>query len=179
LIGALIKSGWKATGLSPVSLAKPLLSPLLLENSQKRKDQLAKSTIQGSKGLRAMSESPLRKGEADWNTPRKARDLQQQLVKFNSQTSPSPAQRRLFRKITKGFDEKDILLANALQRVEALEAQIEAIRPQKRRKVELSPNSKFADIEAIQRAQNKADRNEDISMKREKPNYVVMRRTVL
>jgi hypothetical protein len=72
-----------------------------------------------------------------------------------------PAQRRLFRKITRGFDEKDTLLANALQRVEALEAQIEVIRPQKRRKVELSPNSKFADIEAIQRAQNKADRNED------------------
>ncbi|OAQ63892.1 transposase [Purpureocillium lilacinum] len=32
-----IKGGWKATGLWPVSVAKPLLSPLLLENSNKGK----------------------------------------------------------------------------------------------------------------------------------------------
>ena len=63
----------------------------------------------------------------------------------------------------KGFDEKDTLLANTLQRVEALEAQLEAIRPQKRRKVELSPNSKFADIEAIQRAQNATDKKSESS----------------
>ena len=30
-----IKSGWRTTGLWPVSIAKPLMSPLLLENSNK------------------------------------------------------------------------------------------------------------------------------------------------
>jgi 4-hydroxybenzoate polyprenyltransferase len=35
LTGQNIRSGWKATGLWPVSMAKPLLSPLLLENSNK------------------------------------------------------------------------------------------------------------------------------------------------
>ena len=34
-----------------------------------------------------------------------------------------------------------------------MEAQIEAARPRKRKRVETSPNSKFADIEAVHRAQ--------------------------
>jgi hypothetical protein len=59
----------------------------------------------------------------------------------------------LFRKITKGFDEKDSLLAKAQLQIQALEAQLEAARPKRRRKVETSPNSRFADIKAIQRAQ--------------------------
>ena len=63
-------------------------------------------------------------------------------------------QRQLFRKITKGFDEKDSLLTDARLRIQALEAQLEAAKPKKRRKVQISPNSKFADIEAIQAARN-------------------------
>ncbi|KAF3765656.1 hypothetical protein M406DRAFT_225201, partial [Cryphonectria parasitica EP155] len=38
---------------------------------------------------------------------------------------------------------------------------IEALRPSKRRKVDMDPNSKFAGIEDIQRAQNAANRHED------------------
>ena len=33
-----IKSGWKAAGLWPKYIAKPLLSPFLLENSNKAKE---------------------------------------------------------------------------------------------------------------------------------------------
>jgi hypothetical protein len=35
-----IKSGWKASGLWPVSVTKPLMSPLLLENSNKPTNQI-------------------------------------------------------------------------------------------------------------------------------------------
>ncbi|KID59393.1 hypothetical protein MAN_10698, partial [Metarhizium hybridum] len=68
-----------------------------------------------------------------------------------------PTKRLLFRKITKGFDEKDSLLAKAQLQIQALETQLEAARPKRRRKVETSPNSRFADIKAIQHAQEKAN----------------------
>jgi 4-hydroxybenzoate polyprenyltransferase len=47
-----IKNGWKATGLWPKSIAKPLMSPLLLENSNMAKEtpkQASQSLIEGSK----------------------------------------------------------------------------------------------------------------------------------
>ena len=40
--------------------------------------------------------------------------------------------------------------------MQGLEQQVEAIRPRKRKKVWISPNSKFADIEAIHKAQIEA-----------------------
>lgn len=40
--------------------------------------------------------------------------------------------------------------------MEALEQQVEAVRPRKKRRVQISPNSKFAGIEAIHKAQIEA-----------------------
>ena len=40
LSAQIIKAGWRATGLWPKSMAKPLLSPLLLENSNSKKNTL-------------------------------------------------------------------------------------------------------------------------------------------
>ena len=85
--------------------------------------------------------------------PRKSKDLKVQVLHFSQLESDVPTKRLLFRKITKGFDEKDSLLAKAQLQIQALEAQLEAARPKRRRKVETSPNSRFADIKAIQRAQ--------------------------
>jgi 4-hydroxybenzoate polyprenyltransferase len=42
LIARNIKSGWKASGLWPTNNAKPLLSRLLLENSNNSEDQATK-----------------------------------------------------------------------------------------------------------------------------------------
>ena len=44
-------------------------------------------------------------------------------------------------------------MATAEAKVQALESQIEGLRPKKRKKVETSPNSKFANIKTIQKAQ--------------------------
>ena len=63
---------------------------------------------------------------------------------------------QLFRKIVKGFDEKDYALAQAELRIQQLEARVEQLQPRKRRKVRMSPNSKFADITAIKQAQIEA-----------------------
>lgn len=60
-------------------------------------------------------------------------------------------QRQLFRKVRKAFDEKDIKIATLERQVEALQVQNEALRPRKRKRVDLSPNSRFANIQDIQR----------------------------
>jgi hypothetical protein len=44
-------------------------------------------------------------------------------------------------------------LADYELKIQSLEVQLEKARPKKRRKVRTSPNSKFADTEAIQQAQ--------------------------
>ena len=64
--------------------------------------------------------------------------------------------RVLFRKIAKGIDEKDFVIAQHELRIKQLEARVEQLEPRKRRKVKTSPNSKFAGIEAIKKAQIEA-----------------------
>lgn len=149
-----IKSGWKASGCWPVSMAKPLMSPLLLENSQRsarNEDFNTPTIISTFKSTQGVGKEIASNG---WSTPKKSRDLQDQLQLFNRLKTPHPTQRLLFRKLTKGFEDKDYHLAHALQKIESLEAQLVAQRPQKRKKVEMSPNSKFVGIEAIHAAEN-------------------------
>ena len=67
----------------------------------------------------------------------------------------------LFRKIAKGIDEKDFAIAKHERRIQELEAKVEQLEPRKRRKVKTSPNSKFAGIEAIKRAQIEAGDRRD------------------
>jgi len=58
----------------------------------------------------------------------------------------------LFRKIAKGLDDKDFIIAKQERKIQALEARVVQLEPRKRRKVRTSPNSKFADIEKIYKA---------------------------
>lgn len=88
-----------------------------------------------------------------WSTPKKTSDFKDQVQLSNQLAEHSTAQRLLFRKIQKAFDEKNVQLATAKRQIQALEARIETIKPRKRKKVDLSPNSKFANIEDIHRAQ--------------------------
>ena len=59
----------------------------------------------------------------------------------------------LFRKVIKGIDEKEYKLRKANIRIKELEEKLEHLRPKKKRKVQTSPNSKFAIIRAIKEAQ--------------------------
>ena len=156
-----IKSGWKASGLWPVSMAKPLMSRLLLENSNESKKKANNST--------AAPETPttsrswlLETSQVAWSTPRRSKDLKLQVLKFSQLEDDVSTKRLLFRKITKSFDEKESLLAEAQMRIEALETQLEAARPRRRKKVKVSPNSRFVGIAAIQRTQEEVRTAEDI-----------------
>jgi hypothetical protein len=151
-----IKSGWKASGLWPVSSAKPLMSRLLLENSNQ-----IKSTVSEAQNTPVSTSNWLEEStQVLWSTPRKSKELRDQIQVFNQLDMDQSTNKLLFRKITKAFDEKDYLLATAKRQVQALERELESLKPRKRMKVRTSPNSKFVNIKAIQQAQEEANRGE-------------------
>ena len=158
-----VRSGWKATGLWPVTMAKPLLSPLLLENSNKPTILPIDPSTPSLASSLATPEPRIQGSQVVWSTPRKARDLRDQLGIFSSQTQTTTTQRHLFQKVQKAFDEKDVQLATSQQKIKSLEAQVEAGKARKRRKVKTSPNSRFADIKAIHKAQVEAGEAEESS----------------
>ena len=134
-------------------MAKPLMSRLLLENSNKTKETA--SDIQRTPY--STSQLLIDSSQVQWSTPRKSRELRDQIQIFTKLDTDSSTNKLLFRKITKAFDEKDSLLAATEQRVNQLEKQLEAAQPKKRKRVRTSPNSKFVNIEAIRKAQNEAN----------------------
>ena len=99
LSAKIIKAGWKATGLWPKSMAKPLMSPLFLENSNTKKDTLQ------------TSQSDSRPSRIDsllvvLSTPRKSTEIKAQVTRYQSLGISNPSTKRLlFRKIIKGFEE--------------------------------------------------------------------------
>ena len=88
------------------------------------------------------------------DTPKRTGDLKRAFEAMDNNTKNNTRKsRHLIRKISKGLDEKDYQLAVQEERIKALEAQLATLQPRKRKKVKLSPNSKFVDIRAIQKAQ--------------------------
>jgi hypothetical protein len=88
------------------------------------------------------------------STPRKSTEIKTQIARFQIPKHNNPStQKVLFRKIVKGFEEQESVLADNSYRIQSLTAQLEKARPRKRMKVKTSPNSKFADIVKIRGAQ--------------------------
>jgi 4-hydroxybenzoate polyprenyltransferase len=153
-----IKAGWRASGLWPINMAKPLMSRLLLENSNKVAsivEQLAptQTSVSGPPG----KASVLNQG-VEFATPQKKTDLRNHLKNLATQKQADSARRLLFRKVEKAFDQKDSQLARLQQENEALKTQLEVARPSRRKKVVTDPNSVFATIEQIHQAQIDAGR---------------------
>ncbi len=144
-----IKAGWRTTGLWPVSVAKPLMSPLLLENSNKSTNPPLLKPQETPTLPLEVSETSI-----ELQTPKARKDLHLQIRTLASGSHDQlPTQRVLFRKIVKGIDEKDYELGKANMRIKELEERLEQLRPKKKRKVQTSPNSKFATTRAIKEAQ--------------------------
>ena len=147
-----ITSGWKASGLWPQNRAKPLLSRLLLENSNQE----------------VVYQNPVSDDDPElqwnihssfiaWKTPQKGSDIRKYAdIMEKVDETDIPTRRLLFRKIQKGFDAKDYELVQSKKRIKQLEQKLEEIIPKKRRMVKTSPNSRFAGIEAIYQAQIEA-----------------------
>jgi hypothetical protein len=128
-----IKSGWRETGLWPVSVAKALMSPLLLKtnnNASSAVNSIPDTTV----GSRAIENWESAGSTVAWSTPRKAKDLQGQLRLYSQLDQPTSTQRLLFRKVQKAFDEKDYALAISQRENLSLKAQLEAARPRKKKR---------------------------------------------
>jgi BMFP domain-containing protein YqiC len=95
----------------------------------------------------------------DWATPKGSVDLRKAASLFQRLPHTGMAtQRQLFRNLVKGFEVKEVELASTQQKVHILEAQLEKKQPRKRKKVAVSPNSKFVTIREVNKVQELADR---------------------
>lgn len=70
----------------------------------------------------------------------------------------------LFKKIAKGLNNKNFVIAKQERKIQALKAKIVQLEPRKRRKVKTSPNSKFANIEKIYKAQIEAEDRQNVPL---------------
>ena len=97
LTGMNIRAGWKATGLWPVSMAKPLMSRLLLENSNQELE------ISASEDLQTIKE--VEESSIVWSTPKASKELRLQLNTLTKKSHDNiPTRRLLFNKAVKAFD---------------------------------------------------------------------------
>ncbi|KAF4893324.1 Jerky protein-like protein-like [Colletotrichum fructicola] len=158
-----IKSGWKWTGLWPVSIARPLMSSLLLPTAS---EALTTSTTTST------PLNKIRKGDkwasassaVAWSTPKKVKDLNSQLDLFSKldQLDQNIATRRqLFRKVKKGFQDQAFQLVTAQHEIQLLQAKVNNNTIRKRKAVPTNPNTKFANIKDIRQAQIEAGEAED------------------
>ena len=147
-----IKAGWQASGLWPVRMSKPLMNRLLLENSNQQDEQVSETSRN-----KLVLDWNLDKSMVAWVTPQKSKDIRKQArqILVLGETNPSTC-RVLFRKVAKGLDDKDFIIAKQELQIKQLEARVEQLEPRKRRKVQTSPNSRFTGIGAVREAQIEA-----------------------
>ena len=139
-----------------MNIAKLLLSPLLLENSNQRR----KSTPDLGIGASEESIIPPLINETSiisFKTPKRSRDIRDSFTLFTQLDSDTSTSRLLVRKIEKGFNNQLFDNTHSKERIKALEAQLAATNKRKRKKIETSPNSRFANISQINRTRNGAE----------------------
>jgi hypothetical protein len=147
-----IKAGWQASGLWPVCMSKPLMNRLLLENSNISVEQASETSKR-----KLVPEWNFDGSIIAWETPQKSEDIREQARQITRLGDVDlTTYRVLFRKVAKGINDKDFVIAQHELRIKQLEARVVQLEPRKRRKVRTSPNSKFVGIEAIKRAQIEA-----------------------
>jgi hypothetical protein len=132
---------------------KPLISRLLLENSNQALPATLAKVLPPNESTNNSS--------FQWSTPKGSKELRSQveiMTRFGH--NDLLTRRLLFRKAKKGIDEKNFALQQAERRIQELEAKLEQLKPRKRRKVETSLNSRFADAKAIRQAQILAEDQE-------------------
>ena len=134
------------------------MSRLLLENSNKAAEQT----------LGTSEKDLIPKQNQDtlfiaFKIPQKSEDIRKQARQITRLKTADPTTTRLlFRKVAKGLDDKDFVITQYELRIKQLKARVLQLEPRKQRKVVTSPNSKFADIEAIYRAQVAAGDRQDV-----------------
>ncbi|KAL8299266.1 hypothetical protein RB593_009249 [Gaeumannomyces tritici] len=153
LIPRVIKAGWAATGLWPLRISKPLMSPLLLENSNAKASQAAKDALEAERVAQNTYSKYSMPFDMVVATPKTTLQMRTQVATFAHNFRLGRTARLLFQKLTKAYNEKDIALVTCEQKTRRLEAELEVARPLKRKKVLPDLNEAFVRIGDIRRAQ--------------------------
>uniref|UniRef100_A0A8H7K8J1 DDE-1 domain-containing protein n=1 Tax=Bionectria ochroleuca TaxID=29856 RepID=A0A8H7K8J1_BIOOC len=139
-----IRSGWKASGLWPVNVAKPLMSPYVLQ------------PLIGPFRAPSPPSTPPRAGMKRKDdhghyilTPKGSHQVRKIIRDFIDDKQIDPPMRLLFRKICKGLDEQQVKISINTAKITQLERQNEMLRPKKRARLLPNPNSKFATVEQL------------------------------
>ena len=83
----------------------------------------------------------------------------EQAWQFGQLVEAMPTDKLFLREVGKALDEKDFELALCKRRIESLEAEVDRLQRTNRRRVELDPNTLFANIEIIRAAHKAVGRN--------------------
>lgn len=132
-----IQAGFRGSGLWPINMAKPLMSPLILEDP---KPAAPIATPTKRKANDAFDDFP---------TPRRSQDIQTFIVGLARRDQSDRTIRRLFSKVGRSLDQKNICLAEANAKAQRLEHQLDRLRSQKRQKVGLDLNERFGKIDQV------------------------------
>jgi hypothetical protein len=119
-----VRSGWKATGLYPKSVAKPLNSRWVI--------------------LPTQPPTPPPK-TSDILTPKRGSDV----MKLFAEKNRSPASRLSIRKTATALDKVAMEVVTKDREIEGLRAELAQAKPPKRRKIVQDPNERFASLAQI------------------------------
>jgi 4-hydroxybenzoate polyprenyltransferase len=119
-----IRSGWKATGLYPKNIKKPLGSRWVVVRE------------------RPLTPPP---STVDIRTPKRGSDV----IKLFSGKDFSPSTRRCVRITATAFDRASVVVAMQDHEIASLHEQLEQANPPKRRKVATNPNDLFAKLAEV------------------------------
>lgn len=145
-----IRSGWRATGLWPVNIQRPLENPLL--PGSKNFNQDPSETSQPVTPTRE-EPGPL------FETPSAGAEVREQLQWFRQHGQGEVRDQQLFtRKIAKALDMKNVEMATLKGTIRAQEHTIARLRPRKRMKVATDPNGHFSRLPQVREAQERANR---------------------
>lgn len=134
-----VRQGWLATGLWPINILKPLLSPYLLNPT--------KEVTQPDPEPPAKAPLP---SEPKLFTPLRSNQMLQQ---FQHRGQQSAGTRLLIRKTGKSLDDYVFKLAQRDRTIKALQLENERLKPKKRMRVVPDPNKRFVEIRQIAQAQ--------------------------
>ncbi|EAQ86387.1 hypothetical protein CHGG_07640 [Chaetomium globosum CBS 148.51] len=151
-----VRSGWEASGLWPLNVEKPLASRFVDVGQPRQVSTPRKRRHRSQESLSKIT----RLSYKTVPTPRRSQDI------FKLLYEVSPELCEIFRtdntvkisfdKIAKLADETTMEVLNLQLKLEAVEAQLERVKPEKKRKVKLDPNVKFATIVDIIKAKFEA-----------------------
>ncbi len=130
-----IRSGWSGSGLWPVNMAKPLMSPLVLDSTS-IPTQITPKTPESWKKYAQ-------------KTPHNGKDIYKIIRSLPPSKRHDPVIRQLFAKVRKGLDTQITEIAEKNLHIRQLQQEVSKAKPIQRKKVEGDLNKRFIGIQDL------------------------------